>query len=407
LKYAEQEYAQASVKDLRPHPKNPRQGDVGAIHESIEANGFYGAIVAQKGTGYILAGNHRYKAAVQSGAKQVPVIWLDVDEATATRVLLADNRTNDRASYDNAALAEILAELAAGPGLEGTGYDGDDLDALIADLGGEPQKQVPDAPEAQIDRADELLQEWGVERGQLWIAGNHRILCGDSTNEADVSRLMDGKKAVLMVTDPPYGVEYDPQWRQDAASKGLLSCAERSVGKVASDDRSDWSEAFGMFDSQVAYVFHAGKFSSTVQAGLERSGFEIVSQIIWAKPTFAISRGDYHWQHEPCWYAVKKGKNHNWQGSRSESTLWQIERGCGGKTGHGTEKPIECMAKPIRNNTKKGESVCDPFLGSGTTICACEQLGRIGYGMEIEPKYVAVTLQRLKDMGLEPRLANA
>jgi hypothetical protein len=136
LKYAEQEYAQASVKDLRPHPKNPRQGDVGAIHESIEANGFYGAIVAQKGTGYILAGNHRYKAAVQSGAKQVPVIWLDVDEATATRVLLADNRTNDRASYDNVALAEILAELAAGPGLEGTGYDGDDLDALIADLGG-------------------------------------------------------------------------------------------------------------------------------------------------------------------------------------------------------------------------------------------------------------------------------
>jgi hypothetical protein len=136
LKYAEQEYAQASVKDLRPHPKNPRQGDVGAIHESIEANGFYGAIVAQKGTGYILAGNHRYKAAVQSGAKQVPVIWLDVDEATATRVLLADNRTNDRASYDNAALAEILAELAAGPGLEGTGYDGDDLDALIADLAG-------------------------------------------------------------------------------------------------------------------------------------------------------------------------------------------------------------------------------------------------------------------------------
>lgn len=136
MKYAEQEYAQASIKDLRPHPKNPRQGDVGAIHESIEANGFYGAIVAQKGTGYILAGNHRYKAAVQSGAKQVPVIWLDVDEATATRVLLADNRTNDRASYDNAALAEILAELAAGPGLEGTGYDGDDLDALIADLGG-------------------------------------------------------------------------------------------------------------------------------------------------------------------------------------------------------------------------------------------------------------------------------
>jgi DNA modification methylase len=207
-----------------------------------------------------------------------------------------------------------------------------------------------------------------------------------------------------MVTDPPYGVEYDPQWRVDAAAKGNLSYGASAVGKVQNDDRVDWGEAYQLFGAQVAYVWHAGKYSPEVAKSLNDSGFEIISQIIWVKPTFAISRGDYHWQHEPCWYAHRKGATHNWQGSRSETTTWEIERGCATKTGHGTEKPVECMAKPIRNNTKPGQLVCDPFLGSGTTLVACEQLSREGVGIEIDPKYVAVTLERLSEMGLEPKL---
>lgn len=158
MKLNNQEYAQAKLGELKPHPRNPRQGDVGAIYQSIEANGFYGAIVAQRSTGYILAGNHRYKAAAEAGAKSVPVIWVDVDDETAVRVLLADNRTNDVASYDNAVLAEILTELASGPGLEGTGYDGDDLDQLLTDLAGDEPKQTQEGADDQSGMLSDTFQ---------------------------------------------------------------------------------------------------------------------------------------------------------------------------------------------------------------------------------------------------------
>lgn len=168
MNQALQEYApKVKIADLRPHPRNPREGDVGAIYQSIEANGFYGAVIAQKGSGYILAGNHRYKAAIESGATTLPVIWLDVDDEAALRVLLADNRTNDLANYNNAALAEILAELAQGPGLNGTGYDGDDLDELLNDLAG------PDfAPGTEDDqgRLDQKKPTVCPECGHEWTA---------------------------------------------------------------------------------------------------------------------------------------------------------------------------------------------------------------------------------------------
>ena len=149
----------------------------------------------------------------------------------------------------------------------------------------------------------------------------------------------------------------------------------------------DGGFVIGLAPLQIVYV-HAP------QDGLERAGYKIVSQIVWSKSHFAISRGDYHWQHEPCWYAVKEGKLHNWQGSRSESTIWNIERGCEDKTGHATEKPVECMGRPIQNNTAAGQLVVDPFIGSGTTLIASHRLGRVCYGVELEPKYVDITLQR-------------
>src|SRR5690625_1082469 len=182
----------APVDAVRPHPRNPRQGDTGAIHESITANGFYGAIIAQKSTGFILAGNHRHQAAVQAGAGETPGTWVDADDDHALRILLAENRTNDLATSDDATLAEILKDIHEAHGtLAGTGYDGDALDDLLADLGEAPELGA--APEAQVDRAAELQAEWGTARGQVWTVGRHRVMCGDSTSKDDVASLMNGK----------------------------------------------------------------------------------------------------------------------------------------------------------------------------------------------------------------------
>lgn len=389
------------IGDLKPHPRNPRKGDTVAIAESIAHNGFYGAVVAQRSTGYVLAGNHRLKAAADNGATHLPTFWLDVDDEHALRILLADNRTNDLAGYDDAALADLLRECVDAGNLEGTGYDQAAVDELLASVGA-VSGEIDEGPEPQVDRAEELREKWSVEPGQLWQIGRHRLLCGDSTVATDVERLLDGAEPNLMVTDPPYGVDYDPEWRAEAG----VNKNRGKMGSVQNDSRADWREAWALFPGAVAYVWHAGKFSSTVQESIEACGFEARSQIIWAKDRFALSRGNYHWQHEPCWYAVRKGATANWQGDRKQTTLWQIPARDDSGHGHGTQKPVECMARPIRNHCTKGEAIYEPFSGSGTTFVAAEQLGVNCYGIEIEPKYVAVILQRMSEMGLEPELLN-
>jgi DNA modification methylase len=208
-----------------------------------------------------------------------------------------------------------------------------------------------------------------------------------------------------MVTDPPYGVEYNPSWRDEADKKGVLGnkYPTRAMGKVENDNRIDWSEAYDLFPGDVAYVYHAGKYAAEVQQSLINSGFEIVSQIIWVNPHFALSRGDYHWRHEPCWYANRKGRSHNWQGSRTEDTVWEIAgmNAMGGthkvedeRTTHGTQKPVECMARPIRNNSKEGDWVYDCFGGSGSTLIAAEILNRNCFMMELDPTYCSSVIER-------------
>jgi DNA modification methylase len=202
-----------------------------------------------------------------------------------------------------------------------------------------------------------------------------------------------------MVTDPPYGVSYDPTWRERA---GLGR--QRQVGTIANDNHADWTAAWQLFEGDVAYVWHAGVHAAEVAASLESVGLRIRAQIIWAKQHFALGRGDFHWQHEPCWYAVRAGKHSHWCGDRTQSTLWQVPNlnPFGGSrdesaTGHGSQKPRELMRRPILNNTVRGEMVYDPFLGSGTTLMAAESTDRICYGLEIDPGYVDVIVQRWQE----------
>jgi DNA modification methylase len=197
----------------------------------------------------------------------------------------------------------------------------------------------------------------------------HRLLCGDATNADDVAKVLGGAKPHLMVTDPPYGVDYDPDWRNRADRANGKPYGGRAIGLVLNDDRSDWREAWALFPGDVAYAWHPpGAMQVAHHAALVAAGFEVRMQIIWAKQQFPIGRGNYHVQHEPCWYAVRKSKTAHWQGDRTQSTLWQIDKPVKSETGHGTQKPVECMKRPIENNSKPGDGVYDPFVGSGTTI---------------------------------------
>lgn len=375
------------VKILRVHPKNRNQhppDQIDRLAKILKYQGWRYPIKVSKLSGYITSGHGRLLAAIKNKEKQVPVNFQEYDDADQEYAdIQADSSIASWSELDLSGINVDLADLDPSFDIEMLG---------IKNFTIEPADKYADQDADKIP--DVKQNELGVQLGDIYQLGDHRLMCGDSTDKQTVEKLMNGKKADIVVTDPPYGVSYDPSWRQDAADAGHLSKAARAIGKVANDNRSDWTEAYQNFDAPIIYVWHGGKLSGEIAEHLIKCGYKIISQIIWNKPMFAISRGDYHWKHEPCWYAVKEGQNHNWQGSRSESTVWDINRGCEEKTGHGTEKPVECMERPIRNNTSTNQLVADPFLGSGTTVIACEKTKRVCYGMELDPHYCSVIIKR-------------
>jgi DNA modification methylase len=372
-----------------PYARNPRKNDhaVERMAASIHEFGFKIPILARS-SGEVVDGHLRLKAAQKLGITQVPVILCDEwSEAQVKAFRLMVNRSVNWAEWDLELVALEIGELKALDfNLNLTGFDAPEIDDFL----------FRDPDEKQEDAAPEPPPEAVTQPGDLWMCGQHRILCGDATSTDAVRCLFDSVTPALMVTDPPYGVEYDPIWRERA---GLGR--QRQTGTVANDNRVDWTEAYQLFSGDVAYVWHAGVHAGEVAAGLETAGLRIRAQIIWAKQHFALGRGDYHWQHEPCWYAVREGKTSHWCGDRTQSTLWRIANlnPFGGSreeaaTGHGTQKPIELMRRPILNNSVRGEVVYDPFLGSGTTLIAAESTQRVCYGLDIDPRYVDVTVLR-------------
>ena len=371
---------------VRPYANNPRQNDdaVEAVAESIRRFGFRQPIVVDQ-DGVIVAGHTRFRAAQRLGLATVPVhVATDLSPDDVRAYRLADNKTAELASWDDAMLS-IELDALRGAGIDWTllGFDEEELAKLLAPAGTEGLTDPDAVPEKPADPI--------TKPGDLWLLGKHRLLCGDSTSATDVARLLDGAVPALMVTDPPYGVEYDPEWRMDA---GLTGNTAR-MGKVMNDDRADWTEAWKLFPGDVAYVYHAGVFASTVQQSLERAGFAIRAQIIWAKDRLALSRGDYHWQHEPCWYAVREGGKGHRTDDRTQTTLWSIPARDDAGHGHGTQKPVECMERPVRNHL--ADMVYEPFAGSGTTVIACERTGRTCMAMELDPGYCDVVVRRWEE----------
>ncbi len=377
-----------SIERLLPYAANARthpDDQVAQIAGSIAEFGFNVPCLVDD-RGVLIAGHGRLLAARRLGLKQVPVIRLGhLTDVQARAFRIADNQIALNAGWDEALLAAEVARLKEdGVDLELLGFAEGELDRLLDGLeeddGPEDEDEIPEPPAEPVTR-----------QGDVWLLGKHRLLCGDATKAADVDKLLAGAVPHLMVSDPPYGVEYDPAWRNEA---GVSTTAR--TGKVTNDDRADWREAWALFPGEVAYVWHAGVHARAVAESLEACGFQVRSQIIWVKPRFVLGRGDYHWQHEPCFYAVRKGANGHWQGARDQSTVWEI--GHSGDedeaTAHGTQKPVECMRRPIVNNSKRGDLVYEPFAGSGTTIIAAENTGRVCLALEIDPHYCDVIVER-------------
>ncbi|PHP64732.1 DNA methylase [Zhengella mangrovi] len=375
-----------AVSALVPYAKNARthsDRQVDEIAASIREFGWTNPVLIDDDNG-VIAGHGRLMAARKLGMSNVPVIELKGLSKDQKRALvIADNKLALNAGWDEKLLGIELGELRdLGFDLSLTGFT--DMEVLALTSPGHDGLTDPDViPEIPDDPV--------TRPGDVWLLGKHRILCGDATVADDVARVLDGVTPHLMVTDPPYGVDYDPAWRETLAEGSKLA-----RGKVLNDDRADWREAWALFPGDVAYVWHGALHASLVAASLEASGFAIRSQIIWDKTRLVIGRGDYHWAHEPAWYAVREGKTGHWSGDRKQSTVWAIEHRRS-ESGHGTQKPVECMKRPIENNSSQGQAIYEPFSGSGTTIIAAEMTGRACHAIELNPAYVDVAIRRWQE----------
>ena len=390
------------VERLKPYERNPRKNDkaVDQIRASIREFGFAVPILA-KSDGEVVDGHLRLKGAVAEKMREVPVIpcdgWTDA-QVKAFRLMV--NRSVSWAEWDLDALALEFGELKALDfDLALTGFDAREIDALTL---------TPDASEDEVPPVPDVPAS---RPGDLWLCGRHRVFCGDTTKPESVALALGSYKPFLMVTDPPYGVELDMEWR-DRAGHNEMGPAAKSYMKgrieghtatsISGDTKADWSDAFALVPTlDVLYVWHATSHLVEVAVGLDRIGFHVRQQIIWNKTAAAMSRQAYHWKHEPCWYAVRRGKTAHWLGSRDQSTIWDAASPkmiMGGSTeeklDHPTQKPIELMRRPIMNHTRRGDVVWEPFLGSGTTLVAAESIGRICCGIEIEPRFVDQVVMR-------------
>src|SRR5215472_5592345 len=393
------------LSEIKPYPKNARRIPESAIEKvaiSLREYGWQQPIVVDTES-VIIVGHVRWMAAQRNGWTEAPVhVAANLTPAQVKAYRLMDNRSHDETSWDEDLPGPELAELKGlDLDLSLTGFNPQEIDSLHL------------SPDDRCDDTPPVPDVPVTHPSDLWLCGGHRVLCGNATDKQDVDRLLNGSKPALLVTDPPYGVELDSEWR-DRAGINKHGAAEPSYMKrrieghtqttISGDSIADWSCAFELVPSlQVGYIWHASRFTSEVLAGLLRIGFVHHQQIIWRKTQAALTRTHYWFQHEPCWYVRKK--NAPWFGRPGENTtIWDAASPkmiMGGsdeqKFDHPTQKPVELMRRPILNHTKRGELVYEPFLGSGTTLIAAEHAERVCYGLERDLRYVDVVVQRWQD----------
>lgn len=380
------------IDDLIPYARNARTHSPEQVQKlagSIKEFGFINPVIISDDGG-VLAGHGRILAAQKLGIKQVPcVIESHLTDAQKRAYILADNRLALDAGWDEEMLKIELTELKdLNFNMDLIGFSDDELkqfinDDRLSDFGGDGEGG--DEKEVEVDEEQEAV----TQPGDVWILGEHRFVCGDCTNAEVVSKVMGIAKPILMVTDPPYGTKYDPK------TSVIRPHSKGREGLVTNDDRADWYEAYSLFPGDICYIWHNALYADLLISEIKKCGFKLISQIIWNKNQLAMGLSDYHWKHEACIYAAKG--NHNWKGGRSQSTVWDIKvirLLDEGEWGHGTQKPIECMRRPIENNSDPGDYVYDPFLGSGTTLIAAEQTGRKCIGCEISPHYCDAIIRR-------------
>jgi DNA modification methylase len=330
----------------------------------------------------VLAGHGRIEAAKAEGYETVPCVFVEgLSEAQRKAYILADNRLAMNAGWDEALLSIELTDLqGADFDISLLGFDGKELEKLLSDN--------KEADEDSFDVDAELDKPVFSKTGDIWTLGSHRVICGDSTKPETYVSLMQGKQANLIVTDPPYGIDY-----------------QGTAGKIK-NDKFDSDEKFYTFlldaftsmaaalaSDGAAYVFHADSKGLVFRRAFDEAGFKLSGCCIWAKNTFTLGRSDYQWCHEPCLYGWKKAGKHNWYGDRKQSTIWHCDKPSRSEK-HPTMKPIPLLAIPIANSTQTNGVVLEPFAGSGSTLICCEQLGRVCYAIELDEKFVDVIVNR-------------
>ena len=376
------------VDELKLYGRNPRRGDVEAIRESLRVNGQYRPLVVRRKTSEVLAGNHTLKAARAEGWSEVWATFVDVTAAQAKRIVLVDNRSNDLAGYDEQALVELIGDP---PTLEGTGYDEEAVRELAASVA-----VVPDAEPS--DEGPEPPEEPTTKPGDLYLLGEHRLLCGDATSADAIARLMDGELAHAVWTDPPYGVEYVGKTKE---ALEIQNDGAEGLDALLADAFSEMDTA--LRPGAAIYVAHpAGALSVTFGVRFLEQGWRLHQTLVWAKDAMVLGHSDYHYKHEPILYGYKDGGGRRgrggsgWYGDNSQVSIFEVAKPNASRA-HPTMKPIELIERCLGNSTVRGDVVLDPFGGSGSTLIACEHMGRRGRLLELDPRYCDVIVRRWED----------
>lgn len=374
-----------SIDKLVPYVNNARTHSAEQIlklRSSLREFGFVNPIIIDREFN-VIAGHGRLMAAKEEGISEVPCVFADfLTDAQKKAYILADNRMAMDAGWDEELLKIEMEELQnLGYDLEFTGFDEKEL----ADLFGVDDKEVK---EDEFDLTAALEKASFVERGDVWFVGKHKLMCGDATSSEDVAKLMEDKKANLILTDPPYNVAFK-------SSDGLTIQND-------SMDNNDFYEflylsfknmADHLENGGAAYVFHADTEGLNFRKAFIDAGFHLAGCCIWVKDSLVLGRSDYQWQHEPVLYGFLQNGKHPWYSDRKQTTIWNFDKPKK-NSNHPTSKPLDLLAYPINNSTQANAIVIDTFGGSGSTLMACEQMNRICYTMELDEKYASVILRR-------------